>query len=461
MKRHILVGFLALFAALPGRAEQPHSQVFYQPTFEANAGVEDSWVGKKVMTKKAGVKIRDSNAQDRPVDLTTLEEDEVYTVLKDRDSLIMVKHGSVGGWFPKEDAVLFEEAEEYFTRIIQGQPKDDHAWGCRGSKWRTKGEWDKAINDLNEAIRINPTKVAWYTSRAMAYHKKKDFDRAIADCAEAIRLDPKLGLVFKMRGIVYADKKDFGLAIIDITKAIQLDPNDDLALKYQIRGLLFIKMHDYVRAIADLTEAIRLDPNNLQAYYGRGIAYVMKKDYDHAIADQTKAIGLDPKDSMGYMGRGLVYTFTKEYDRAISDYNEAIVLDPKNAELYSGRGAAFRKKNEYDRAIADYTEAVRLDPKNETGFMGLAWIWATCPKDDLRNARKAVEYGEKACELDGWKDARSLEVLAAAYAAAGRFDDAVKWQKLALANPNLDKSRRDEARQRLNIFELGKPYREK
>jgi tetratricopeptide (TPR) repeat protein len=194
--------------------------------------------------------------------------------------------------------------------------------------------------------------------------------------------------------------------------------------------------------------------------FKKGVEALGKKEYDKAIKDFTDAIRLDPKNAAAYRYRGHAHFKKKEYDRAIKDFTDAIRLGPKFITAYFGRGLAYYFKKEYDKAIRDYTQAIRLDPKDAPAYTNLAWLLATCPKEEVRNGKKAVEYAKKACELTGWKEPNKLSVLAAAHAEAGQFKEAVKWEKKALEIGWDDKVQQEGARKRLKLYEAGKPYRD-
>jgi tetratricopeptide (TPR) repeat protein len=188
--------------------------------------------------------------------------------------------------------------------------------------------------------------------------KNGNWDKAIADCTEAIRLKPDSALAYSERGFAYAGKHNLDKAIADLSEAIRLDPTD--ATAYYFRGSAYSEKDDFDKSIANLTEAIQLNPQYAQAYVGRGTDYGMKGDWDKAIADLSEAIRLDPGDALMYFGRGTAYARKDEWDKAIADCTEAIRLDPKLALAYVVRGAAYKLKGDRDKAIADYTEAKRL-----------------------------------------------------------------------------------------------------
>ena len=102
------------------------------------------------------------------------------------------------------------------------QPEIRRGYCNRGIAYRHKGEYDKAIADYTEAIRLDPKYAKAYNNRGIAYRHKGEFDKAIADYTEAIRLDPKFAVAYCGRGIAYRRRPSYDKAIADYTEAIRL-----------------------------------------------------------------------------------------------------------------------------------------------------------------------------------------------------------------------------------------------
>ncbi len=248
------------------------------------------------------------------------------------------------------------------TRAIQGrQGKPSINYNNRGIAYFRKGDFDLAIADYNEAMRIDRDYSSPYYNRGLTYAKKGDLDRAIADYSEAIRLKPKYASPYYDRGLSYQNKGDLDRALADYNELIRLDPKGSVA--YNNRANIYRKRGDLDRAMEGYSEALRVDPKNAIASYNRGLGYIKKGDVERAMADYSEAIRLDPKYAAAYLDRGLAYANKGDLERALTDYNEAIRLDPKYTVAYLDRGLAYANKGDLDRALADYSEAIRLNPK--------------------------------------------------------------------------------------------------
>jgi tetratricopeptide (TPR) repeat protein len=215
-------------------------------------------------------------------------------------------------------------------------------------------------------------------------------------------------------------------------------------------------------AIAFFTELIEKEPNNAMAYAFRGWAWKQKTSIDNALKDYAKAIELAPNQCAWRNNRALIWIELKEFDKAISDYDESLRLFPQYALGYRNRGHCWLKKKDYGNALKDFEKSVELGPQVPVPHNSLAHLLSTCPEAKIRNGDKALEEANKANELSGWRNGAYLDTLASAYAELGKFDEAVKYQEKAFADPYFakEKDKADKARKRLQLYRDKKPYRE-
>ncbi len=94
-----------------------------------------------------------------------------------------------------------------------------------------------------------------YLSRAQSYFSTREYDRAIAEYTDAIRLDPKCALAYANRASSYFNQGELEQALNDCNRALELDPR--LALAYANRGGAYLNRGEYDRALADCTRAPR------------------------------------------------------------------------------------------------------------------------------------------------------------------------------------------------------------
>ncbi len=121
------------------------------------------------------------------------------------------------------------------------------------------------------------------------------------------------------------------------------------------------------------------------------------------------------------------------YDAAISYFSEAIEKFPKDGRVRDERAEIYWRIGQTALAQSDFEEALVVNPKDTAALTGLAWLLGNSPNRSGRDHKRAITLAQQACVLTRWHDARTVEALAAAYAAAGAFDKAIKTQGQALA----------------------------
>jgi len=270
----------------------------------------------------------------------------------------------------------------------QAAPRTAGDFLDRGMLFISRSDFDTAIMDFDEAIRLNPNFAEAFFWRGLAHMRASDVDfssivpflmflmdddrtnLAIADLDEAIRLNTGFAAAYMARGKMRSAFGHFESAIADFTQAIRIEPNN--ASAYSNRANAHLQSGDTDRAIADFTQVIQIEPNNASAYISRASAHLRSVDRIRAIADFTQAIRLGTySDSalphrdlvQAHLSRGDVHFSRGDLDLAIDDYTQALQLDPNDEPfgvwIRGSRGHALYLRGDYDQAIADIEVALR------------------------------------------------------------------------------------------------------
>src|SRR5712675_525958 len=132
------------------------------------------------------------------------------------------------------------------------------AFNNRGVARRLQGEYDLALQDYSEAIRLNPTSAAQFNNRGVIYRIKGNYDQAIADYSQAIALRNEYPVAFYNRALAYADKGAFDSALADFAIVLRFDARNALAL--YARGLMLLKSGNAEVGRRDIDAARSINP---------------------------------------------------------------------------------------------------------------------------------------------------------------------------------------------------------
>ena len=137
----------------------------------------------------------------------------------------------------------------------------------------------------------------------------------------------------------------------------------------------------------------------------------------------------------------------------------AVKDNPPSAAAFYKCGSDQQRSGEYDKAIKKFERTINLDPRHAAACNSLAWLKATCPQPSYRDGQKAVEMAIRACELTAWKEPKYIDTLAAAYAEAGDFAQATKYQRQVLELQPSKGQADKTARERLTLYEQKQAFR--
>ena len=244
-----------------------------------------------------------------------------------------------------------------------------------------------------------------------------------------IKMQPSAA-AYHHRGNVRLALGEFAQAAADFTEAIKLDPKSSSLLVN--RGIAKSRVADTAGARSDFTQALTLQPKDPFALLHRCVLSLAENNLDSAKADVDLLLEVDPGSAEGFDCRGLILLRQQKFDEALADFSKAIELYPQFSGAFLNRATVHSAKRNYEAALKDYSDAQRSNPDNLRAFNDAAWLLATCPEESVRNPKLAIQLAEQADSLSDIPVGNFLDTLAAAYAADGRFDDAVETAEQAL-----------------------------
>lgn len=212
----------------------------------------------------------------------------------------------------------------------------------------------------------------------------------------------------------------------------------------------------YPQAIEQFSRVLELNDQYANAYFNRGELFFELKQYAPAIDDYTRAIELAPNDPQYYNSRGHCRFALNARQAAIEDYRMAVELGKDSAVYHTDLADAVQYLGQWDEAAKLYRQAIAINSAYGRAYQNAAWLMATCPDEKYRNTQLALSAAKRAQELNGDKDFRTLDTLAAATAASGNTSKAAEILQLAIQSAPV--SERQELTQRLKLYQKGLPY---
>ena len=247
-------------------------------------------------------------------------------------------------------------------------------------------------------------------------------------------------------------------AITHYQKALQIKP--DYAAAHINLGNTLLQKGNVDEAITHYQKALQISPDDAAAHYNLGNALLQKRNVDEAITHYQKALQIRPDHAAAHINLGNALIKKGSVDEAITHYQLALQIKPDYAEVHINLGNALLKKGSVDEAIVHYQKALQIKPDSAKAQNNLAWVLATALQASLRNGHQAVELAQQANQIAGGENPIILRTLAAAYAEAGRFPEAVATAQraLQLAETQSNPALADALRSQMKLYQAGFPF---
>jgi arylsulfatase A-like enzyme/Tfp pilus assembly protein PilF len=315
-------------------------------------------------------------------------------------------------------------AEPILREVVAADPKYLRALVKLGICVCRLGRPEEAVQCFEQALAIDPDDVSALLNLADALSKLGRAPEAITRYQQAMKADRESPVAPMQLGLLYQSTGDLLNAEMLYAQAIQRDPTYDPVICAQ--GELALQQGDGPRAVERYLAALGVNPRSTTALVNLGIIAAQNEDLDSAEKYFRHALRVDPQDLQARQNLARIAMF---------------------------RGRPLETVAGFEAILAD-------TPDSLTTIVALGWMRAAFPATEVRDAQQALALGERAVALAGRESMEALQLLAAAQAEAGRFDEAVATQDEAIrAAEKIDGAPVEDAKQRRDLYAGRQPYR--
>jgi tetratricopeptide (TPR) repeat protein len=363
-----------------------------------------------------------------------------------------------------------DAAGPLFAKALSVQPQSAAALSGLGRVALAKQDYARAVTHLERALGLAPQASRLQYPLAMAYRGQGDTKQAEAhlrqrgdvDVPQADPLMMELGDLLKgassyeVRGAEALDKRQWAEAVTNLRKASELAPENAFT-RLNLATALYLQ-GDARGALAQFEAAIKLNPGLAKAHYGIGVIMQANGRDAAAIEHFTAALKADPGSVESRLQLAETLRASGREAESLPQYAEVITTSPAISQARFGYAMALVRLQRYREARDWLSDAMKTYP-DQPGFAhALARILAAAPADGVRDGGRALSLMQDL--LKQQKTIGLAETMAMTMAELGRFDEAIAWQRDALAAAR--QGQRDAVarlEQNLTLYESKRPCR--
>ncbi len=293
--------------------------------------------------------------------------------------------------------------------------------------------------------------LTWQQCKMYADNEKLWRNTLVKDPAAWLAHD-ELGLILEKAGKMAEAQAQF-------EQALRLKP--DFAEAQDSLGSTLVSEGRVEEGIAHIRKAVHDDPDYDIARYNLGFVLEQTGKFEEAVVYYKEALRFNPNsiETHNHLAETLVRL--GRMPEAMTQWEQVLQIDPDYYEAHNNLGIALMRAGRLGEAAAEFEAAVKIKPDYTKALDKLARLLALIPPPDGGNPVHAVALAERACELSGNEVPAYLDTLGMAYAAAGRFNDAVATAEKAVTLARADGRPQlaEEIEGRLKLYRAGQIYR--
>ena len=352
------------------------------------------------------------------------------------------------------------EAMAEYRTALKLKPDYAEAHNSLANIFISQGQDEQAMVELTAALRLKPDYAEAHSNLAELLAQQGRSDEAQAEREIAARLQPVRAEIRFNLAVTLAVQGRLAESVPEFRAALRIKPNWPEA-HYNL-GTALAGLGRLAEATVEFREALKLNSAYLDARNNLANVLNQQGRFAEAEAECRAALRINLDFAAGHFNLANALMGQGKLRDAESEQRAALRINPAYADARCNLGAALAAQGRSDEAIVQYRKVLRQNPGWLPAMGRLAWLLATDADAANRKPVEAVSLAERLCSATGFQQPATLDVLAAAYASAGRFPDAIqtaqKAEELALAQSFTDLARQIQGR--LSLYRENHPYRE-
>jgi tetratricopeptide (TPR) repeat protein len=353
-----------------------------------------------------------------------------------------------------------QDAMGHYEQALQIKPDYAEAHLDLGAALIRLGRPEDAIRHYEQALEIDPDAGETHRNLGVGLEQVGRVTEAISCYEEALRINPDSAEAHNDLGNAFLRLGKLPEAIEQYQQALKFTP--DSAATHNNLGDALFRQGRVEQAISCYTEALRITPGSAVAHNNLGAALIRQGKREDAIAHYEQALQLKPDYAEAHYNLATALLAMGNSREAAKHLEWVLQINPGSVEAHYRLAEILEQTGRLREATEHYELALRFRPDYPGALNNLAWLLATREPAESTDPGRAVALAERACKLSDHPVATYLDTLAAAYAAAGRFDDAIaaaeKATELARAEGQSGVAEKIEGR--LQLYRNGHAYRQ-